>query len=1038
MKSAQLIITILILSVGIDSIAQKNTLTKTSKYNSGTVTLRTGSGQIQSHLPGSIQPGHTLLQNDKGSVKILENSKLLALPTSGKSSLTRNNLSSDITAIYNYKEKLDSMIYYDWDYELMSWGLGGIERYIYDIYGRMIDYETETWDIEMGYGRDKEIFDYDPDGNVITMTFFTWDEYYSNYYPTYRYNYSYDPNGNPAEMVMYECIYDPPTYIEWVNSLRIEYSNYEIPKKTIGYYYDSNNYLWLEWFKNETYSDENGRDTLIISYDFSEGEWYENSKQLMNYDVQGNKILHEWYAWEADWYPSEKEEYSYNADNRMTQYIYYGNWSYDFNNWIPNDKEDYIYDLAGNVIEIQYYYWDEYTGAWYPDYLDKHTYDLSVNEDDIAMPNWWYEEVYAKFHNTSKVTKAYEFFWNTEYSRWDTTEITTLYYSDFLSTTDETLCKAEFTWLVDTVNPYLIQFKNLSATDAVSWYWNFGDGTTSTLNSPQHLYKSDGIYTVTLSTIDQTGFCNSSMSARIVIGISECNAFFTTLIDSLSRTVTFLNESTGSMLNYFWKFGDGTVSTLQYPTTHLYNKFGVYDVCLIIRNEAGTCMDEFCQQLQLTLPQCNADFNVFVDSTYNVAYFSSEAGKIQDQANNYYWIFGDGSTSTLSNPVHRFPQPGYYSAMLTVSNENLGCIDSRKEVILVGSTGIDCKADFIYNVGEDNNVFFSDRSSAQKKNYLWNFGDLISGPLNFSTEKDPSHKYPAPGYYNVCLTIFTENDIQNITCKKILVAKEGINLCLAQFYYLVNDTDLTVSLMDASFGTPDSWQWKFNDGWTSNLQNPVYTTRKPDYYIAHLQIKKSDASCADDAFGLINVGKDKVLKAGFGFVKRYSGLKADSYPVDLIGVSCGEGSKLKWDFGDGTYDSTTTNPTHEYTAPGAYNVCYTITDQVTNVSDTYCQIIYVGISGISPELVENEYQLTCYPNPFSKICNVVYTIKDKGTVELSLYDPSGRRVAEIDRSLRDPGSYEMEFDGSGLDSGVYYLILRTRTGYATKLINIIK
>jgi PKD repeat protein len=833
-------------------------------------------------------------------------------------------------------------------------------------------------------------------------------------------------------MINFSCAYETPEYFFWNNSYRMEYffSERNKPDSTFGYYWDTYYNEWTISERTITYFDENGFDTSSISYYNDYGLWIESYKQLMNYDPVGNKILDEVYYWNGeDWTPDSKETYSYNADNRMTQYFYYG-WDYDLWDWYSYEMEEYFYDPTGNMIRIEYSYWDNFSGGWYPESKDEYTYDLSSNEEDIAMPNWWYEDVDIKMNIVSKLTEGFEFDWNVDMSTYDTSTIITLYYSDFQSTPDDALCQADFTWELDTVNPFLIHFHNLSAMNASSWYWDFGDGTTSTLKNPDHLYKSVGIYIVTLSTIDQTGFCNSSKSARIVVGIPVINALFYPLIDTLNRTVTFLNESGGALLNYFWTFGDGTTSTLKSPV-HVYNKLGVYDVCLIIKNEAGL-MDEFCMRLPLNLPECNADFTVFVDSTYNLAYFSSKAGNVQDTPNKYYWIFGDGSTSTLRNPVHRFAQPGFYSAMLTVYNERWGCIDSHKETILVGSPGIDCQADFIYSVGEDNNVFFSDRSSVPAKGYYWNFGDG-----QFSKEMNPSHKFPAPGYYNVCLIIYAENGIQNISCKKILIAREEIDLCLAQFYYLVNEEDL-VSLTDASLGTPDSWLWKFSDGWTSNLQNPVYITAKPDFYVAQLQIQNSLSGCEDNAFGLINVGKDDQLKAGFGFIKRYSGLKAESYPVDLIGVSCGEGSKLKWDFGDGTYDSTTTNPTHEYTAPGAYNVCYTITDLATNESDEYCQIIYVGVSGISTEPVENEFLLTSYPNPFNKTCNISYTVMHKGIVELSLYDPSGRRVAEIDRSMRDPGSYEIEYDGSGLDNGVYYLLLRTGTGYATRLINIIK
>jgi PKD repeat protein len=1028
MKSVRLIIAMILLSVCIDSIAQKDILTGEARYSTGNTSVRSTREQIQSHLPGSYHPGHVTLQDDKSSSKIITSNKFFTGPFPDRSNSTRKALSSDIT-VYNYKEKLDSMIYYDWNLDSVSWELAGIERYIYDIYGRTVDYETETWNVESGHQRIKQTFRYDPDGNVISMMSLTWNDNFADWIPDYRNDYMYDPNGFLKEMYYYTYAYDPP-YMEWIINSRTEYSYDERnnPTLILDYYWDNINYIWTESYKTEVFFDENNYDTLSLFSYYTDGVWLNSSRQIINYDLQGNEILYEGYYWNGTgWDPSSKETYLYNADNRTIQYIYYSGWNYDLNQWIPSQREDYTYDLKGNVIQIDYFYY--ITDTWYQDYKDMHTYDLSANEIDIAMPSWWYSEVGAKFDNASKVTKAYEFLWNGEMSVFDTTEITTLYYSDFLSAPVETLCKAEFKWSVDSINPYIIHFQNLSAADAISWYWDFGDGTTSTLSNPSHVYKSDGIYTATLSVIDQTAFCNSSISSRIVIGIPGCNAFFMPIIDTLTRTVIFQNESAGAVMNYLWNFGDGTVSILKDPPIHQYMKFGVYDVSLTIRNDAGTCMDEFVFRLSLTPPQCKSDFTVFVDSTYNVAYFKS---KTQDPANKYYWIFGDGSTSTLSNPVHRFSQPGYFSAMLTVSNEKLGCIDSRKEIILIGSAGIDCKADFIYNVGEENNVFFSDKSSVPAKNYFWNFGDG-----QFSIEMNPSHKYPQPGYYNVCLTIYAENTIQNITCKKILVAEDEIAPCLAQFYYLVNDSDLIVSLTDESFGIPDSWQWKFNDGWTSNLKNPVYITSRPDYYIAHLNIKNS-VGCEDNAFGLINVGKENVLKAGFSFIKRSGGLKADSYPVDLIGVSCGEGSKLKWDFGDGTCDSTTTTPTHVYTAPGTYNVCYTVTDQVTGESDTYCQLVFVGTSGISPGPVENEFQLTSYPNPFSKACIITFNVYDKGPIELSLYDLSGRKLDDIDKSVKEPGSYEIEFDGSWLDSGVYYLLLRSRTGYAASPINVIK
>ena len=71
----------------------------------------------------------------------------------------------------------------------------------------------------------------------------------------------------------------------------------------------------------------------------------------------------------------------------------------------------------------------------------------------------------------------------------------------------------------------------------------------------------------------------------------------------------------------------------------------------------------------------------------------------------------------------------------------------------------------------------------------------------------------------------------------------------------------------------------------------------------------------------------------FGYDVDTLELKAESYPVDYIGVSLGDAKKFKWTFGDGSVDSTNLHPTHVYTAPGAYNVCFEVSNPVTGESD---------------------------------------------------------------------------------------------------------
>jgi len=102
-----------------------------------------------------------------------------------------------------------------------------------------------------------------------------------------------------------------------------------------------------------------------------------------------------------------------------------------------------------------------------------------------------------------------------------------------------------------------------------------------------------------------------------------------------------------------------------------------------MRSESAlTCTDRFSVPVRIGSIDCNADFAVYVDSSSNTAYFRV---KKLPARNSYYWVFGDGSISNKPNPVQSFSHPGYYSAVLTVSNDQAGCVQSHTETILVGS-----------------------------------------------------------------------------------------------------------------------------------------------------------------------------------------------------------------------------------------------------------------------------------------------------------------------------------------------------------------
>ncbi|TVR28200.1 MAG: T9SS C-terminal target domain-containing protein [Balneolaceae bacterium] len=66
-----------------------------------------------------------------------------------------------------------------------------------------------------------------------------------------------------------------------------------------------------------------------------------------------------------------------------------------------------------------------------------------------------------------------------------------------------------------------------------------------------------------------------------------------------------------------------------------------------------------------------------------------------------------------------------------------------------------------------------------------------------------------------------------------------------------------------------------------------------------------------------------------------------------------------------------------------------------------------------------------YPNPFNPATTIRYRIAQQTEVVMDVYDVAGRRVARLVNSVQQPGAYTVQFDGSGLASGVYFLRLQT-------------
>jgi hypothetical protein len=101
----------------------------------------------------------------------------------------------------------------------------------------------------------------------------------------------------------------------------------------------------------------------------------------------------------------------------------------------------------------------------------------------------------------------------------------------------------------------------------------------------------------------------------------------------------------------------------------------------------------------------------------------------------------------------------------------------------------------------------------------------------------------------------------------------------------------------------------------------------------------TSAGCESYGYKLVNIGKPNGIHAKFGYNSREYNAKAGGYPVDFGGAGLGDNSRLRWNFGDGSDNSTNMTPTHVYADPGKYWVCLTVADTVTDEESTECDSV---------------------------------------------------------------------------------------------------
>ncbi|MFT5288795.1 MAG: PKD repeat protein [Planctomycetota bacterium] len=554
--------------------------------------------------------------------------------------------------------------------------------------------------------------------------------------------------------------------------------------------------------------------------------------------------------------------------------------------------------------------------------------------------------------------------------------------------------------------PLVVQFTDTSSGTVDTWFWDFGDGATSSAANPSHTYASPGQYSVSLTASGQTDSDSTTLPGGITVleddpdpPVASFNANPTSGVAPL--LVQFTDTSSGEIDTWSWDFGDGQFSNQRNPS-HVYATPGVYSVRLTTVGPGGTDSEFLSNGISVNEQAPVADFNA--DPTSGTAPLVVEFADASSGAiDTWSWDFGDGQSSNQVNPSHTYTLAGTFTVQLTVTGPGGSDTSVLNNGIVVGNGGPGPPtAGFSANPTSGAAplaVQFTDTSSGAIDTWAWVFGDGAT-----SAQRNPSHTYTTAGTYSVLLTVTGPGG----TDTELLVNGIVVNTPAPDSSFSANPTNgdapLVVQFTDTSSGSVNAWLWDFGDGASSTQPSPSHTYTTPGTYSVRLTVTGpggADTELLSNGIVVDTPAPDARFTA--------NPTNGDApLVVQFTDTSIGSVTAWAWVFGDGA-TSSQPNPSHTYTTPGTYTVQLTATGP--GGSD-----IEILSNGIVVDTPAPDASFNANPTNGDAPLNVQFTDTSTGSITAWSWifgDGASSTQRNPSHTYTTPGTYTVQLTATG-------------------------
>lgn len=240
--------------------------------------------------------------------------------------------------------------------------------------------------------------------------------------------------------------------------------------------------------------------------------------------------------------------------------------------------------------------------------------------------------------------------------------------------------------------PTALQFhdNSISFGTILKWYWDFGDGTKDSVQTPDpHMYTAPGIYQVKLNIYGNDGCLSDTFKTTVIVGSKPVANFGPSPPPYCNEDIVAFTDTSkvqfGSINSWEWKIDNGPVFVQTNPGYQQPFTYGPHSATLLVKTKEGCVSDPITRSLSMN-PSPAVDIS-FSDTCFRVpAQFTASNLTPAIPIHQWYWRPGDGTLDSTASIQHIYSKGGQYKVELYAVADN-GChSDTVEKPIMIYET----------------------------------------------------------------------------------------------------------------------------------------------------------------------------------------------------------------------------------------------------------------------------------------------------------------------------------------------------------------